>query len=905
MDSGPGGLADLNPVRPRPFVGRRHYVDAATETLRSGATGAVLLVAEPGLGKSALAEEIAQNLAGEMIVMRVHGSPSLANVPYGVLAPYLVDLPEDPTSSHVAILRAFWAQFERLRAGRELPLLLLVDDAHELDSATANVIVDLITANWAKVVVSCRPRPGLPPSLMQLWYDSMAERFDLEPLGRDDVNDVAERILGGPVLPSTTHMLWTASKGNPMLLNCLLDDGRANGSIVRNNGIWLLAGPLATGGPALTGAVRNQLLRRTPQEREALTMIALAEPVSLAALEATSGADMVQALVDSQLVEMSVDGEEQLSLRHPVYGQAIRSMVSSSRSLQLRQQLISYLDSQPGSEAALLRMVAWSVDSGVKVPDNQLLKAAVHAARTFQNETAINLAARIHDAGLWQQGRAAASRAYFNSGHYTEAARALEASKLDEFPGHGHSIAPAGVVLLEASIRTAGGAAQPGSFGPVLRRGAGQRAGAPRSATTQAPPPGPVIQLLDLDVAGDFQGLAGVLKDLAPVLLAGIEDRKLDVLRAFLLCMRSDVLRAQGDPVQALAEANKAAERVAEDPEELFFIKEFVLYRQAAAAVDSGDWVQAENLLGGYEAEAGSGLTTFGGSIQYFRGLALVRQGRFDAAFKLLRTAVEALRLNDPLQLLRCVVGMAAYAAVRSGERAQAQVLLDESRGYRGPGRGPDWCLGPVFAAAGGEVLNREGAGVAALQDQLDSVSPALPAGARLQALSLWLELGSGAAVEQTLELTSTMTGPWARSWSHFASARGTRDPATAMKAAEAVASLGMMRMARDGFAHAAGLFKAAGEQSGVRQAAIRQGQCDHDLGEQKPGAATGPAQAAQIQLTRRERDIIALAIEGLTDRQIADQLMVSVRTVEGHLYRSYAKLGIRRREELEGAGGL
>lgn len=905
MDTGPGGLADLNPVRPRPFVGRRHYVDAATETLRSGATGAVLLVAEPGLGKSALAEAIAENLAGEMIVMRVHGSPSLANVPYGVLAPYLVDLPEDPTSSHVAILRAFWAQFERLRAGRELPLLLLVDDAHELDPATANVIVDLITANWAKVVASCRPRPGLPPSLMQLWYDSMAERFDLEPLSRDDVDDAAERILGGPVLPSTSHMLWTASEGNPMLLNCLLEDGRANGSIVRNNGVWLLAGPLATGGPALTGAVRNQLLRRTPQEREALTMIALAEPVSLVALEATSGADMVQALVDSQLVEMSTDSEEQLRLRHPVYGQAIRSMVSSSRSLQLRQQLISYLDSQPGSEAALLRMVAWSVESGVKVPDSQLLKAAIHAARTFQNETAINLAARIHDPGPWQQGRAAASRAYFNLGLYTEAARALEASKLDGAPGHNHSVAPAGGMLLEASIRTALAAAEPGGFGPALGRGPGQRSGASRSVIAQALPLRPLMQLLELDAAGDFQGLAEMLDELGPALLADVEDRKQDILSSFLLCMRSDVLRAQGDPVQALAEANQAAEQVPEDPEELFFIREFVLYRQAAAAVDSGDWVQTEKLLGSYEADAGPGLTTFGGTIQYFRGLALVRQGRFDAAFTLLRAAVEALRLNDPQQLLRCAVGMAGYAAVRAGERQHAQMMVEESRGLRGPGRGPDWCLGPVFAAATAEVLNRDGAGLAALQDLLDSVFPTLTASARLQALSLWLELGSGTAVDQTLELTLTMTGPWARAWSHFAAARGTRDPATAMKAAESVASLGMMRMARDGFAHAAGLYKAAGDQGGARQAAIRQGQCDHDLGDQRPGAVAGPAQTAQVQLTRRERDIIVLAIEGLTDRQIADRLMVSVRTVEGHLYRSYAKLGIRRREELEGTAGL
>ena len=53
--------------------------------------------------------------------------------------------------------------------------------------------------------------------------------------------------------------------------------------------------------------------------------------------------------------------------------------------------------------------------------------------------------------------------------------------------------------------------------------------------------------------------------------------------------------------------------------------------------------------------------------------------------------------------------------------------------------------------------------------------------------------------------------------------------------------------------------------------------------------------------LTRRERDIVALAVRGLTDRQIAAELQVSVRTVEGHLYRSYAKLNVKGRDQLPG----
>ena len=45
---------------------------------------------------------------------------------------------------------------------------------------------------------------------------------------------------------------------------------------------------------------------------------------------------------------------------------------------------------------------------------------------------------------------------------------------------------------------------------------------------------------------------------------------------------------------------------------------------------------------------------------------------------------------------------------------------------------------------------------------------------------------------------------------------------------------------------------------------------------------------------------IVRLAREGCTNRQIAQELYVSIKTVEGHLARAYGKLGIVRREELE-----
>jgi DNA-binding NarL/FixJ family response regulator len=54
--------------------------------------------------------------------------------------------------------------------------------------------------------------------------------------------------------------------------------------------------------------------------------------------------------------------------------------------------------------------------------------------------------------------------------------------------------------------------------------------------------------------------------------------------------------------------------------------------------------------------------------------------------------------------------------------------------------------------------------------------------------------------------------------------------------------------------------------------------------------------------LTPSERRVVGLAAEGQTNRDIAQALYVTPKTVEVHLSNSYRKLGIRSRRELAGA---
>ena len=71
------------------------------------------------------------------------------------------------------------------------------------------------------------------------------------------------------------------------------------------------------------------------------------------------------------------------------------------------------------------------------------------------------------------------------------------------------------------------------------------------------------------------------------------------------------------------------------------------------------------------------------------------------------------------------------------------------------------------------------------------------------------------------------------------------------------------------------------------------------------PGARI-TARGAELpeQLTRREAEIAQLAAQGMRDKDIADELVLSVRTVESHLATAYRKLGIASRRELVEALG-
>jgi DNA-binding NarL/FixJ family response regulator len=57
----------------------------------------------------------------------------------------------------------------------------------------------------------------------------------------------------------------------------------------------------------------------------------------------------------------------------------------------------------------------------------------------------------------------------------------------------------------------------------------------------------------------------------------------------------------------------------------------------------------------------------------------------------------------------------------------------------------------------------------------------------------------------------------------------------------------------------------------------------------------------ASGELTPSEQRVVELAAKGLSNKEIAQELVVTLNTVETHLSRAYSKLGIRSRSQLAG----
>jgi DNA-binding CsgD family transcriptional regulator len=236
-------------------------------------------------------------------------------------------------------------------------------------------------------------------------------------------------------------------------------------------------------------------------------------------------------------------------------------------------------------------------------------------------------------------------------------------------------------------------------------------------------------------------------------------------------------------------------------------------------------------------------------------------------------------------------------ALAMSGLSVDARALLDALEKQRHPSRQHvDYERGLAqawVAAASGAVS--KGAALA-----LSAAEKARAGGqfaAEVLCLQAAAQFGDGSGAPRLRKLERIVEGHRVALAARLATAVAAHDGAGLADVSAEFERIGDLGAALDAAARAAIAYR----RSGLRGTALRYSARAEDLAQQCGGACTSALRQAveRLPLSEREREIVMLIGEGLSNRAIAERLTLSVRTVEGHIYRAMSRTGTARREEL------
>lgn len=246
----------MTPARPdavvrSPFVGRVDALDhlrAAVAAARLGRFAGVLVGGPAGIGKSRLLEELVRSESAASPVLVVQGQALVGGrgaLPLEVARP-LVDLAGiDPTTlearseadQQTRLFQAVGAGLERAAAQRG-PLLVALEDLHWADITSVELLTYLahrLAASPVAVIATHRDGSDATPSLRSLLValsrDPGVTRLTLGPLAIDDLAELAESRLGAPVDRSVLAQVSARSGGITLFAEELLD-GQARDGVV-------------------------------------------------------------------------------------------------------------------------------------------------------------------------------------------------------------------------------------------------------------------------------------------------------------------------------------------------------------------------------------------------------------------------------------------------------------------------------------------------------------------------------------------------------------------------------------------------------------------------------------------------------------------------------------------------
>jgi DNA-binding CsgD family transcriptional regulator len=862
--------------------GREDLRGRLLAALDEPSSSGVLVLGEAGIGKTNLAEEILQRLAPETRVLRISGSAVLTSVPYGAFAAYLSGLPLQDAVHPVSVMRRVVHALGGVQqSGSELPLLV-ADDAHHLDAGSMALIAQLVAGRRVRVLLLARPTPGLPQGLEELIADGLLATATVDPLTRSEIEAACTAFLGGPVVAAVTYIAEDVTRGNPMFLRLFLRDAIARDFISEHDGVWQVGRELPEPGVHLTDLVHAELALLGTVQRDAMEILAVGEPLPEEQARHLIDRRVLRRLLDESWIRAGEDGS--LVLDHPLYGESLRASIPTARRVLLQRRILALATARPRDVTEILRRTSLALDAGVTLDDDILLAAATVANRLHDGRFAMRSirAIRAHEL----RGRCLVEAAWVraNDGDFDEALdlvdEALAESATPDVAREG--------TFLALEVRMRRGEAGDGMrrdierWNLLLDKHAGS-SGSDRSGITVGRN---LISLVSDEGTFDAAAVRAV---------ADHEDALPPTEMAALLALASFLLGV-GRPGEALVLVRRALALITTGADTLTY-RDHAVGLELLALIISGEWERARDVLRAHHRLDSRSIHFFAAWLDLIEGAYAIRQGRFRAACSRLHLAAEGLRDRDHLHILPWVYGLAAYTALLAGDRRRATLLVERITSTAPSGSRVARLLGEIYATSVTAVLDADPDGSAKLVLLADRGDQAgLPLAAAV-ALEQALVLKDPGVFGRLAALMSSFDGREHEFLRSFAQAGEAADPEELLRVGESAQSAGHGFLATRCFQRALELYEEGGDQAAARRARKKLAAANAGLeGADSSETIRLPAAA---RLTSRESAVVTLALEGLTNKEIAERQGVSVRTVEGHLYRIFTKFGISRREDL------
>lgn len=848
---------------------RKKQLDDAVATSERG--GTVFIVGDMGTGRTTFGLQLLERLQQKF--HRLIGSPALSKVPFSTLGILASQIPGEPMgASPIELVQAIG------QATQNSHVAVFLDHAEYVDAQSAAVLKQLQASGNIRLLISTSSVRSLPHDLLTLLslHDSL--RVDLNPLILPDAEMLLAEVLEGQINPSAATGLLEMSAGHALHLRELALDAKSAGALSEHGGYWTLDMNWIPRGSRTSDLVATRLGNQPGDIRESIELLAVTGPLELSMAIELMGSSVFDA-VESGLAALNVISEnpatgERLSLVMLGAGLSPQLVLSTFDAMTLRRHLVDIEQRLPWDRFDAefrSRYTRHRLEMGLPVPSQELLADTLEASKARQFSRVLALTSlldrrRVDEWECFQSLLVARADALYEL-RQPEAAFELLQPYLE--------MGDSELRFVAAKI----------AYASLGRTQVAEQILAPRPGDPESV--GAYLQLIR-SRSNQVADVAA-LREFAESSALSAEGRA--ACLAHVLIEQAYCGRAEDSMAEFL--------RYSQDPQfsrepasarsELLFALPSLTFTVGAAP---------SSMLGAARDFGAEQLKPNQGNVMISTGLSLLECGLAVQALEAFEQALSYFAVNDTYLLKGFVALLASKASALLGDRAGVLRYLELFRSE------PDvsgQIVRPAAMVGLVSVLSLAEGQDSALQEYERQLSQAQGFGRHYLAMRLHLEGWQCGLLQDAKVLSqsaSAVQGPLARLLESYAPVLS--DP-TELSAGAIVGG----HMEAEHVLLAAQFANSAASRAralGRRSVAAQLLNMAVELARPLVGVNTfalGRGRIDPTVLTEREYASCILAAQGASNQAISQKLFLSTRTVEGHLQKSYAKLGIVDRRQL------